>query len=412
VFPAAAQGLVEPVDLRSSSPYWALKDGPFAPHPPLERNEHCQVAVIGAGITGALVAHALASAGYDTVVLDRREVGHGSTLASTSILQYEIDTSLCDLCEMIGPEDAARAYLLCLAAIDKLEQVVGGLPDPCGFTRRPSLYLASTEKDARALEQEHKLRRWIGINVQLLDRAQLRDRSSISAPAALLSADAAQCDAYRLTHRLLEAAVSQGLRVYGHTEVTGRETESGGFLLTTSGGRTVSAERVVIATGYEAREMLRGPVAVLKSTYALVTEPIDAFHGWPDRCIVWETARPYSYLRTTEEGRAMIGGLDEPFQDPDLRDSLIAAKAAELMRRLHELFPGIRAEVATAWAGTFGETKDGLAYIGEDPGVPGLFWVLGYGGNGMVFSAIAADVIVAMVRGCAPPETRLFRFGR
>ena len=49
-------------------------------------------AVIGGGITGALIAYHLTEAGCDTVVLDRRDIGGGSTSASTSLLQYEVDT--------------------------------------------------------------------------------------------------------------------------------------------------------------------------------------------------------------------------------------------------------------------------------------------------------------------------------
>ena len=38
-----------------------------------------------------------------------------------------------------------------------------------------------------------------------------------------------------------------------------------------------------------------------------------------DVILLWEAARPYFYLRTTEDGRLIMGGLDEPFRNPDLR---------------------------------------------------------------------------------------------
>ena len=49
------------------------------------------VVVIGGGITGALAAVHLADAGVKTMVLDERNIGTGSTSASTALLQYEID---------------------------------------------------------------------------------------------------------------------------------------------------------------------------------------------------------------------------------------------------------------------------------------------------------------------------------
>ena len=65
------------MDLRTGAAFWPLKDGLIAAYPPLERNETCDVAVIGAGITGALAAHRLAQADCDVILLDRHDVGMG-----------------------------------------------------------------------------------------------------------------------------------------------------------------------------------------------------------------------------------------------------------------------------------------------------------------------------------------------
>jgi choline dehydrogenase-like flavoprotein len=56
--------------------------------------ERCDVAVVGGGVSGALTALALSKAGFDVVVVDRRTPGKGSTLASTAMIQFEIDTPL------------------------------------------------------------------------------------------------------------------------------------------------------------------------------------------------------------------------------------------------------------------------------------------------------------------------------
>ena len=73
--------------------------------------------MIGAGITGALVADALAGAGASVVVLDRRAPACGSTAASTSLLSYEIDVGLVELVDMIGRDEAVRGYRLSIDAI-------------------------------------------------------------------------------------------------------------------------------------------------------------------------------------------------------------------------------------------------------------------------------------------------------
>ena len=140
--------------------------------------------------------------------------------------------------------------------------------------------------------------------------------------------------------------------------------------------------------------------------------PISRVPGWPGRRILWETARPYFYLRRTVENRVIIGGCDEPFRDPRRRDALLPAKTAALARRFRALFPAARCEVAWSWCGTFAETPDGLPYIGRRPDAPDLFFALGYGGNGITYSLVAAEIIRDLLVHGAARDADLFRFDR
>src|SRR5688572_18035388 len=160
------------MDLSSGYPFWPIKNGLLSTFPPLTRDQTCDVAVIGGGITGALVAFHLVEAGIETVLLERRDVGQGSTAASTCLLQYEIDTSLGDLIAMRGEADAVRAYQLCLEAIGKLERIAGRLDRPCDFERRQSLYLATRRRDQKSLRHEYETRRKYGFRVGWLERPE------------------------------------------------------------------------------------------------------------------------------------------------------------------------------------------------------------------------------------------------
>jgi len=86
------------MDLKSGYPYWIVKNGLLGAFPTLRADRHCDVLVVGAGITGALIADRLSGTGLDVCVIDRREAAWGSTSASTGLLQYEIDTELQELC--------------------------------------------------------------------------------------------------------------------------------------------------------------------------------------------------------------------------------------------------------------------------------------------------------------------------
>ena len=115
------------MDLKSGYPYWAIKNGLMHAFPQLQEDIRCDVVVIGAGITGALIADELANHSHEVVVLDQRDAAWGSTSASTALLQYEIDTHMVDLAEMYGEENALLAYRSCADAIDMLADKASSL---------------------------------------------------------------------------------------------------------------------------------------------------------------------------------------------------------------------------------------------------------------------------------------------
>lgn len=400
------------LDLVSGAPYWPLAAGLLGVYPPLTANAECEVAVVGAGITGALVADALAEAGIDVIVVDRRDVGRGSTAASTALVSWELDVELGELAERIGEEDAVRAYRASLGAVGTLERLIRKLPDDCGFTRRPSLYLASSRRDVRRLQREAEVRARHGLPSEFWDRKRVAASHSFRAQAAIRSAGSAEVDPYRLTHALLARAAGRGVRVFDRTEIIREDFARGAVTLKTGRGSFIRARRVVMALGYEIPRPLRRDIVRLSSTYALASEPVAGWTGWEDRCLVWESARPYHYLRTTSDGRALIGGEDEPFRDPARRDRMLPRKIERLTERLTAMLPGLRAEPAFGWTGTFGSTADGLPFIGESPDAPGRIFALGYGGNGITFGAIAAGLVVGLCLGQPDEDARLYRLDR
>lgn len=185
-----------------------------------------------------------------------------------------------------------------------------------------------------------------------------------------------------------------------------------GVTATTENGAKVRAKWIVFATGYEVVEVLKRDIVNLNSSFAFVSEPIESFPGWWEKCLLWETARPYFYMRTTVDGRAIVGGEDANYRNPLRRDAAIGKKAAKLEKRFREMFPAIDFQPAYAWAGTFGETEDGLAYIGSVPELPRCFFTLGFGGNGITYSVIAAEIVRDTIEGRKHPDARLFRFDR
>ena len=377
------------MDLIAAQAFWPLNSGLMLSYPSLKKDLECEVLVLGAGITGALCAYHLIKAGLDVVVLDKRNVASGSTSASTAMLQYEIDTPLTDLIGKMGKSDAERAYQVCLESIGKIANLCDEVGDSCGFTWKSSVYLASREKDVRGLQAEYAARRAAGIELDFLSLTDVEARFSFSRPAALLSKVAAEIDVYRLTHRLLQRSQEMGARIFDRTAMESYELNPQNVTVTTGTGAKVRAKWIVFATGYEVVEILKRPIVNLNSSFAFVSEPIETFPGWWEKCLLWETARPYLYMRTTVDGRAIVGGEDAGYRNPLRRDAAVGRKAAKLEKRFREMFPAIDLQPAYAWAGTFGETEDGLAYIGSVPELPRCLFTLGFGGNGITYSVVA-----------------------
>ena len=399
------------MDLRSGLPFWPMKDGLIRTYNPLDADLDVDLCVIGGGITGAFLARAAVLCGQSCAVLDRRNIAHGSTAASTALLQYEIDQHLTDLSDQIGEGNALLAYRSTRDALTRIEAICRDVGHS-DFEWKDSVYFASDSKDVQPLRAEFELRRKHGFDIEMLERDDLRKRFDFETECAILSR-AAQIDAYGLAHQLFADVAKRGGRIHGRVQVDSIDERSHDVVIRTVRGRRIGCRKLVIACGYESLPFLKSPPHVdLNSTYAFVTEPLERWDGWIGREMLWESARPYSYARTTPDGRGILGGDDVPFRSPAARDALIPSRQARLENRWKELFPRIPLEVASTWTGTFAETRDALPFIGTPPDQPNLFFALCYGGNGIVFSAIAAEMLTAALHGETHPCQSIFRFGR
>ena len=401
------------MDLKSGYPFWAVKNGLMQAFPPLQRDLRAEVVVLGAGITGALVADELSAHGHDVVVLEQRDVAWGSTAASTALLQYEIDTHLVDLAKQYGEADAVLAYRACAQAIDLLRDKAREVRD-VDFAGNHSLYFASRKRHVRALREEHALRLRHGFDVEWLEAGDVREAYGFDAPAAILSRLAARVDPYRLAYRLLHRVQARGAAVHDRTRVTRIQARPRSVVLTTEAGCTVHAQHLVVATGYAAQQQLGRRVARNRSSYAFITDPIpEAALGPLATTMVWESARPYLYLRTTGDGRLLVGGEDDAVDIPARRDARVEGKARKLVHRVSELFPELPVVPAFSWAGTFAETPDGLPFFGPhaDHG-PRVLFAMAYGGNGITYSMTGAGLLRALIERRTHPLQRLFSFER
>ncbi len=401
------------MDLKSNEPFWLLKNGLIASYPSLKSDEECDVLIIGGGITGSLIAHQMIKDGYHTILIDRRELCNGSTSATTSMLQYEIDVPLFELIEKIGKKGAIESYKACSDAIDRVEKLAGLIKSDAGFKRKKSLYFASKKKDTEWLQKEYQARRDAGFDVKWLKSEQvLKQFGFENTYGGILSKQGASIDAFRFAHELFRHNVKKGLRIFDKTEMVKVQYHKGFNLVSTDKGYQVKTKKIIYCIGYESKNLIKENFVDLKSTYAVVSEIDNDKFKNISNTLVWNTDDPYIYMRTTDDGRLLIGGGDEDFYDAEKRDSLLEKKEKEIIKSLKKIKPDYHFYPDFVWAGTFGETKDGLPYIGEHEKFKNSYFVLGFGGNGITFSATGMEMTSLFMKNKKHLLSKYFKFGR
>lgn len=398
-------------DLRTGRTVWQERRLPALPGGPLGRRRSADVLVVGAGISGAMAADALSDAGLSVLVVDRRRPLAGSTAASTALLQYDLDLPLTRLAARIGQERAVRVWRRSRLALDALRARIRRLGIAADCAERDSLYLDGNVLDADALRAEADARRRAGFEVSFLPPRALAEQIGIRGRSAIVSHGNLAADPRRLALGFLQAAVARGAVIAWPVEIADVRPGRRGVRALTADGATIEARHLVFASGYELPKGVPRGGHSIASTFAIATRP-QPRRVWPGQAFLWEASDPYLYLRVGPDGRVICGGEDEDFADSAARDALLPAKTRTLERKLHALLPGLDPRADLAWCGSFGTSATGTPSIGPVPGMPGCYAVLGYGGNGITFSALAAQVLRSNVLGETDPDGDLFSFRR
>jgi glycine/D-amino acid oxidase-like deaminating enzyme len=135
--------------------------------------------IIGAGISGALIAEALTDAGITCRNPGQARRAEGSTTATTALVQYELDAPLIKLSEMVGRDKAERIWRRSRLAVDALRERSRILGIKADVTNRDSLYLSGNVLSHAALQREGDARRRAGFNATFFDKREVYERFGV-----------------------------------------------------------------------------------------------------------------------------------------------------------------------------------------------------------------------------------------
>ena len=395
--------------LYSGKTYWNKTKTASYEFKMLDKNIDTDVLIVGAGMSGSLCAYVLSLNGINVTVIEKDKVGNGSSSANTGLLQYSSDKRISEFAKDIGEKNAVLFYKMCLEAMDKLTDIVNTFDEDVGYRLRDSINYASKEEDIKILLDDFEYLKKYNFPAEFIDRKELKDRYNIDKPGALKTWQDAEVNPYKLIQEITKKNIEQGVKYYENTEVDLEKIDDN--IVKASTKFDIHYKNIILTTGYSKIYPVIKEKCLTYRTYAFSSAPINN-PLWKDKAMIWETAMPYYYFRSTEENRIIGGGLDESINEVELDTNKIKEKTEKIAREIESIFPYLDIDLEYSWSALFYGSKDGLPFVGQDPVNSNKYYLLGYEGNGTCYSVAGAFILNDLIRGKENIYKELLRVDR
>lgn len=357
------------------------------------------VCIIGGGISGLTTAYLLTKAGMNVVVIDDGVIGGGETARTTAHLANALDDRIYRVEDWHGEEKARLAVEAHGRAIDEIEKIAAEESIDCDFLRVDG-FLIEAEDGEDDLQKELEAAHRAGFAAAgFVERAPIKD---FDTGKALRFPDQGQFHVLKYLSGIAKAIETGGGKLFSGTravEWKGEEAPE----VKTAGGQIIRARSLVLATNYPIMSKMFAKLPAYR-TYAIgVRVPKDSV----ERCLIWDTADPYIYVRTQPEDAhdvLIIGGEDHKTGQEDDGE----ARFTRLYQWTQKRFP-MADEILYKWSGQFLETHDGLAFIGRfSDSKPNVYLITGDSGMGMTHGTIGGMLVSDLILGRENPYAEVF----
>lgn len=368
---------------------------------PFSGLDHCDVVIIGAGITGLTAAYLLQSRGRKVVILDKDGVAEGDTAKTTAHLTVELDVRYHDLLSRLGQETVEQIVASQAATLKQIESTVEELGIHCGFRRLPGYLFSETPEGVEDIDKEYNALTKLGVPVSLSGGTGI----PFSVKGALRIENQAEIRPLEYCRALLAAFLEKGGRIFPESVVT--EVEEGEpCKVYTASGAEITAGSVLVCTysPFINRVFIHTKVASYR-TYVIAAE-VDG-PEWEG--LYWDTEDPYHYLRTAKvNGKTVVivGGEDRKTGSKENSEDRFSALETYMNRKV----PG--ATVLWRWSGQIVNSLDGLPMIGHNSLDRHVFIATGFGGNGITQGTLAGLMLRDAVLGRENPWAELYKATR
>jgi glycine/D-amino acid oxidase-like deaminating enzyme len=392
----------------------AYPSGKRPSHPRLRGELEADVVILGAGLTGCATAVACALAGLKPVVLEAERVGLAAGRTAGLFLP-DPGPSFRDVAKRHGLRAAKLVFgSWRRAGLDAAAQL-RRLSIRCGLEPREHL-LVGSQGDDKDLLREYDAREGAGLSVSWLTRRQVTALTPLDVAAAMRTRDGFIVDPYRACLGLAAAASKRGATFYEQARARKVRVARRHAEVVVDGG-LIKAGTVVVTTGTATAEFrpLRRHFKV-REVYHALTEPMPASlrkQVGQRGVTVMDPTGAGRRVVWTEDARLLVVGGDQDETPARRRDEVLVQRTGQLMYEALTMYPaiaGLRPE--WGWDSSYGETSDGLPYIGPHRNYPRHLFALGGTGDSLTGAFLAARVLVRALQGQAEKSDQVFGWTR
>jgi len=365
---------------------WQDSSSPYQPKNVADKDKEYDVIIVGGGITGVSTGLLLQKAGYQTAILEAATLCFGTTGGTTAHLNTLMDTPYSTITKNFSQEGAELVAKAAREALEFIQSNIDEYSIDCGYEAASAFMFSQTKEQTEELDEIGRSTLAVGLDIDDVDEIPLK----IPFKKALEIRGQAKFHPVRYVHALAKAFEDLGGSIAQHCRVESVDNTEP-IRIKTSLGDFV-AGTLIYATHIPPGVSILDTRCAPYRTYAMAVTLKD--NSYPQG-LIYDMYDPYHYYRTQEiDGRQylIVGGEDHK----TAHEENTAACFLRLESHIRSHFEVDT--VAYHWSSQYFEPVDGLPYIGHMPGQPGNILVAtGFGGNGMTYSSIAAQVIKSIL---------------
>jgi len=283
----------------------------------------------------------------------------------------------------------------------------------CGLEPVDHIAVASRD-DGKALRREYEARSAAGLDARWVLPAVVRKATALDSAGGIRMAGCFTLDPHRACLGLASAAKSRGGTFFERSRVSKVRAGSKDVEITLDGG-LIRARTVIVCTGIATSEFkpLRRHFK-RREQYFVMTEPVPAAvrKQLVSRDVtISDTASPQHRVRWTRDDRLLVAGASQDETPIRKREAVLVQRTGQLMYELLMMNPAISGlQPEYGWEGSYGETADGIMYIGPHRNYPHHLFALG--GDSLSGAFLAARVLARAAAGDPDKHDEVFGWTR